>query len=144
MNRREFLKGGLTGLTGIGLAQLGLPMVSQAPTPAKRVYRLTFEQTQSYHWNGIWHGDWIHQHNSVDTLWLWHDDDGHKPTLGWHQCYGGQTLHHGQYMSASKTIYDCVKRIHWTRRLMRVSFLVPRWAMEALEILPGEVIHEQA
>lgn len=146
MNRREFLKGALTTGVVVVLGKVcfedsNVVRVSD-DTETEPDYRLTFQQTQSYHWGG-WNGQWVHQHDGADLLWVSFCDDGHAAVLGWHKCPPARASIHGRYLRASNLVRRELNRIHWAERLVAASFVVPQWTMIEMGILPEEAFHEQ-
>jgi len=141
MNRREFLKASLT--TGV-VAAFGKVSFGTAEEEADRQYELTFQTIYipGYRWEDG-SGGWVHQHDGVNRLWTYSDNDGHV-NLGWHECSNPRAFNHDKYLEASSLIHAELNKIHWRWPIVEASFLVPRWTMIEMGILPEEAFHGQA
>ena len=144
MNRREFLKTAIA--TGIAVAYGKVSFeTTEEEAETELDYRLTFLTIYkpNYRW-GDGGGDWVHQHEGTNLLWAASNNDGRITSLGWHEHSNARAFNHDKYLEASNLVHGELNKIHWPKHLVEASFIVPRWTMIELGILPEETFHEQA
>ena len=141
MNRREFLKTAIA--TGIAAA-FGKVSFETAKEEADRQYELIFQTIYkpNYRWEDR-SGGWVHQHDGTNLLWTYSSSDGHV-NLGWHTHRNSHAFNHDKCREASNLVRAELNKIYWGWPLVEASFIVPRWTMIELGILPEETFHEQA